>query len=65
MKPISWKGYRFAAWVGQTLLGLAVLATAVIGLFFVSLASITVPHALIRDGFYQNWRTNLIPLSDS
>jgi hypothetical protein len=28
---IDWKGYRFAAWIGQTLLGLAVLAAAVQG----------------------------------
>lgn len=31
MQSINWKGYRFAAWVGQTLLGLAVLAAAVQG----------------------------------
>lgn len=28
---INWKGYRFAAWMGQTLLGLAVLAAAIQG----------------------------------
>gem|GEM_PF-4889290 len=28
---INWKGYRFAAWVGQTLLAIAVLAAAVQG----------------------------------
>lgn len=26
MLSINWKGYRFAAWIGQTLLGIAVLA---------------------------------------
>jgi len=31
MLSISWNGYRFAAWIGQTLLGLAVLAAAVQG----------------------------------
>lgn len=31
MLSINWKGYRFAAWVGQTLLGIAVLAAAVQG----------------------------------
>lgn len=29
-------------------------ATAIAGLFFVSLAAITLPHALIRDGLYQS-----------
>ncbi len=31
MLSINWKGYRFAAWVGQTLLAIAVLAAAVQG----------------------------------
>lgn len=31
MLTINWKGYRFAAWMGQTLLGIAVLAAAVQG----------------------------------
>ncbi len=31
MLSINWKGYRFAAWVGQTLLGIAVLAAAIQG----------------------------------
>ncbi|XHX78839.1 MAG: hypothetical protein RBJ76_02580 [Stenomitos frigidus ULC029] len=31
MLSINWKGYRFAAWMGQTLLGIAVLATAIQG----------------------------------
>lgn len=31
MVSINWKGYRFAAWIGQTLLGIAVLATAIQG----------------------------------
>ena len=31
MLSIHWKGYRFAAWVGQTLLAIAVLAAAVQG----------------------------------
>lgn len=31
MLSINWKGYRFAAWIGQTLLAIAVLAAAVQG----------------------------------
>jgi hypothetical protein len=31
MQSINWKGYRFAAWIGQTLLGIAVLAAAIQG----------------------------------
>jgi hypothetical protein len=31
MLSIDWKGYRFAAWMGQTLLGIAVLAAALQG----------------------------------
>ncbi|CBN56167.1 MULTISPECIES: hypothetical protein [Kamptonema] len=31
MQSINWKGYRFAAWMGQTLLGIAVLAAAIQG----------------------------------
>lgn len=31
MLSINWKGYRFAAWIGQTLLGIAVLAAAIQG----------------------------------
>ncbi|MBW4518691.1 MAG: hypothetical protein KME16_03025 [Scytolyngbya sp. HA4215-MV1] len=31
MLSINWKGYRFAAWMGQTLLGIAVLAAALQG----------------------------------
>jgi len=31
MLSINWKGYRFAAWVGQTLLAIAVIAAAVQG----------------------------------
>lgn len=31
MLSINWKGYRFAAWVGQTLLGIAVLSAAIQG----------------------------------
>ncbi|WOD36961.1 hypothetical protein [Nodosilinea sp. E11] len=31
MMSINWKGYRFAAWIGQTLLVIAVLATAIQG----------------------------------
>ena len=31
MLSINWKGYRFAAWMGQTLLGSAVLAAALQG----------------------------------
>jgi hypothetical protein len=31
MLSIHWKGYRFAAWIGQTLLGIAVITAAVQG----------------------------------
>ena len=31
MLSINWKVYRFAAWIGETLLGIAVFATAIQG----------------------------------
>ena len=46
MLAINGKGYRFAAWMGQTLLGIAVLATAIQGKWLDAIALALFLHHL-------------------